>query len=68
MNGTSYNFKTIWQWELHFDTYTVANRALKFQKNANMTQKMFLKKFEYGYQNNSEFYADLESVEKNAKN
>jgi hypothetical protein len=22
----------------------------------------------YGYQNNSEFYADLESVEKNAKN
>jgi hypothetical protein len=27
-----------------------------------------LGKFEYGYQNNSEFYADLESVEKNAKN
>ncbi len=25
------------------------------------------KKFENGYPNNSEFYADLESVEKNAK-
>jgi hypothetical protein len=46
----------------------LANRALKFQKNANMTKNFFFTKFEYGYQNNSEFYADLESVEKNAKN
>ncbi len=28
----------------------------------------FFTKVEYGYQNNSDFYADLESVEKNAKN
>ncbi len=25
-------------------------------------------KFEYGYQNNAEFYADFETVEKNVKN
>jgi hypothetical protein len=32
------------------------------------TKNFFFTKFEYGYQNNSEFYADLESVEKNATN
>ncbi len=32
-----------------------------------MTQKLFFNKFEYGYQHNSEFYADFETVEKNAK-
>jgi hypothetical protein len=31
-------------------------------------KNFFFTKFEYGYQNNSEFYADLESVEKNTKN
>ncbi len=31
-------------------------------------KNFFFTKFEDGYQNNSEFYADLESVEKNAKN
>ncbi len=31
-------------------------------------KNFFFTKFEYGYQNNSEFYAGLESVEKNAKN
>jgi hypothetical protein len=31
-------------------------------------KNFFFTKFEYGYQNNSELYADLESVEKNAKN
>ncbi len=41
--------------------------GFKVSKNANMTFMTF-RKFEYGYQNNSEFYADLESVEKNAKN
>jgi hypothetical protein len=30
-------------------------------------KNFFFTKFEYGYQNNSEFYADLEYVEKNAK-
>ncbi len=29
-------------------------------------KNFFFTKFEYGYQNNSKFYADLESVEKNA--
>jgi hypothetical protein len=38
------------------------------QKSANMTQKPFLTKFEYGYQSNPEFYADFKTVEKNAKN
>jgi hypothetical protein len=33
-----------------------------------MTQKLFLHKFEYGYQNNAEFYAVFETVEKNGKN
>jgi len=33
-----------------------------------MTQKLFFEKFEYGYQNNEEFYADFETVEKNVKN
>jgi hypothetical protein len=33
-----------------------------------MTKKLFFTKFEYGYQNNTEFYADFETVEKNAKN
>ncbi len=28
----------------------------------------FFSKFEYGYQNNAEFYADFETVEKNVKN
>jgi hypothetical protein len=32
-----------------------------------MIQKMFFTKFEYGYQNNMEFHADFESVEKNTK-
>jgi hypothetical protein len=30
-------------------------------------KNFFFTKFESGYQNNSEFYADLESVDKNAK-
>jgi hypothetical protein len=30
-------------------------------------KNFFFTKFEYGNLNNSEFYADLESVEKNAK-
>ncbi len=46
----------------------LANRALKFQKSAKMTYTLFLIKFEYGYQNISEFYADFETVEKNAIN
>jgi hypothetical protein len=29
---------------------------------------LFFTKFEDGYQNNAEFYADFETVEKNAKN
>ncbi len=33
-----------------------------------MTKNFFFTKLEDGYQNNSEFYADLESFEKNAKN
>ncbi len=33
-----------------------------------LPKNVFFTKFENGYQNNSEFYADLESVEKNAKN
>jgi hypothetical protein len=33
-----------------------------------MTKKLFFTKFEYEYQNNAEFYADFETVEKNAKN
>ncbi len=33
-----------------------------------MTENFFFTKFEYGYQNNSEFYADFETVEKIAKN
>ncbi len=32
------------------------------------SKTLFFTKFEYGYQNNSEFYADFETVEKNAKN
>ncbi len=44
------------------------NRSLKFQKSANMTYALFLIKFEFGYQNISEFYADFETVEKNAIN
>jgi hypothetical protein len=31
-----------------------------------MTKKLFLQ-FEYGYQNNAEFYADFGTVEKNVK-
>ncbi len=31
-------------------------------------KNFFFTKFEYGYQNNAEFYADFETVEKNAKN
>ncbi len=31
-------------------------------------KNFFFAKFEYGYQNNAEFYADLETVEKNVKN
>jgi hypothetical protein len=31
-------------------------------------KNFFFTKFENGYQKTSEFYADLESVEKNAKN
>jgi hypothetical protein len=33
-----------------------------------MTYKLFLHKIRNGYQNNAEFYADFETVEKNAKN
>ncbi len=33
-----------------------------------MTKNFFFTKFEYGYPKNSEFYADFETVEKNAKN
>jgi hypothetical protein len=33
-----------------------------------MTKKLFFAKFEDGYQNNAEFYADFETVEKNVKN
>jgi hypothetical protein len=32
------------------------------------SKNFFFTKFEYGYQNNSEFYADFETVDKNAKN
>jgi hypothetical protein len=42
----------------------MANWALKFD-SANMTLKLLFTKFEYGYQNNAEFYVDFE---KNAKN
>ncbi len=31
-------------------------------------KNFFFEKFEYGYQNNAEFYADFETVEKNVKN
>ncbi len=31
-------------------------------------KNFFFAKFEYGYQNNAEFYADFETVEKNVKN
>ena len=31
-------------------------------------KNFFFTKFEYGYPKNSEFYADFETVEKNAKN
>jgi hypothetical protein len=31
-------------------------------------KNFFFPKFKYGYQNNSEFYADFGTVEKNAKN
>ncbi len=31
-------------------------------------KNFFFTKFEYGYQKNPEFYADFETVEKNAKN
>jgi hypothetical protein len=41
--------------------------ALEFD-SANMTKKLLFTKFEYGYQNNAEFYVDLRTVEKNAKN
>ncbi len=44
------------------------DRVLKFQKMLIWPKNFFFTKFEYGYQNNSVFYADLESVEKNAKN
>jgi hypothetical protein len=33
-----------------------------------MTKNFFFTKFEYGYQNNAEFYADFETVVKNAQN
>ena len=33
-----------------------------------MTKNFFFTKFEYGYPKNSEFYADFETAEKNAKN
>jgi hypothetical protein len=34
-----------------------------------MTKKnFFFAKYEYGYQNNAEFYPDFETVEKNVKN
>jgi hypothetical protein len=33
-----------------------------------MTLNFLFKKFEILYQNNSEFYADFKTVEKNAKN
>jgi hypothetical protein len=38
-----------------------------FKKMLIWPKNFFFTKFEYGYQYNSEFYADLESVEKNAK-
>jgi hypothetical protein len=31
-------------------------------------KNFFFAKFEYGYQNNAEFYADFETDEKNVKN
>ncbi len=31
-------------------------------------KNFFFARFEYGYENNAEFYADFETVEKNAKN
>ncbi len=37
---------------------------LKYAKSAIMTQKnFFLKKYQYGYQKNAEFYADFKFVD-----
>ncbi len=33
-----------------------------------LPKNFFCTKFEYGHQNNAEFYADFETVKKNAKN
>ncbi len=46
----------------------LANRALKFQKMLAWPKNFFFTKFKYGYQNNSVFYVDFETVEKNANN
>jgi hypothetical protein len=39
-----------------------------FKKVLIRPKNFFFTKFENGYQNNAEFYADFETVEKNAKN
>jgi hypothetical protein len=36
---------------------------LKYAKSANMTQKIFFFKYQYGYQKNAEFYADFKFVD-----
>ncbi len=38
-----------------------------FKKVLMWPKKIFLTKFEYGYQSSSVFYADFETVDKNAK-
>jgi hypothetical protein len=63
-SNTKRFFKTCFS---NFEPF-LANRVLKFQKMLISPKNFFFTKFEYGYQNNSEFYADLESVGKNAKN
>ncbi len=45
----------------------VAIRAFKFKKKPMWPKNFSFTKFEYGYKNNSEFYADFETVKKNAK-
>jgi hypothetical protein len=35
----------------------------KIAKSANMTQKFFWEKYQYGYQKNAEFYADFKFVD-----
>jgi len=40
---------------------------LKYAKSAIITQKKFLDKYQYGYQKNTEFYADFKSVDAGLK-